>query len=172
MLLFLMIPGSGCTVGEITSVVIRDAAFPFDYTDETQFRSCLKATTTRDNLASITQAVESLDYLRIVLDKLREAYAAGSSIPEAQVQVLGPASRTATAEDISMWNITKVDTLAALMASADGNWEDPALPVAIISKYLRHPGNSLGTAELNSIGGDNLCFLDVSMLGNISESSV
>ncbi|KAG7276804.1 hypothetical protein CRUP_008754 [Coryphaenoides rupestris] len=58
------------------------------------------------------------------------------------------------------------------MDSADGNWEDPALPTAIISKYLRHPGNSLGTAELNSIGGDNLCFLDVSLLGNISESSI
>jgi len=58
---------------------------------------------------------------------LTQAYGAGASIPEAQVQVLGPASRTATADDVSVWNITEVDTLAALMSSADGNWEDPAL---------------------------------------------
>lgn len=67
-----MVPDSGCTEGEITPVVIRDAAFPFDYIDEAQFRSCLNATTARDNLASITQAVDSLEFLRIVLDKLRE----------------------------------------------------------------------------------------------------
>ncbi|KAJ3615290.1 hypothetical protein NHX12_018858, partial [Muraenolepis orangiensis] len=161
-----------CTVGEITQAIIVDTSFPFDYSSEAQFNSCLSVVTTRDNLASITQAVDDQGYLRIVLNKLREAYASESSIPEGQVQVLGPASRTATSEDISMWNITQVDTLSALMASANGDWE-PDLAAAIISKYLRSdPENSLGSLELNSIGGANLCALDVSQLKNISPESI
>ncbi|CAL8331825.1 unnamed protein product [Merluccius merluccius] len=160
-----------CTEGIITQVIIRDATFPFDYSDVAQFNSCLSATTVRDNLASITQAVDDREYLQIVLNKLREAYSASSSIPEEQVKSLGPASRTATIADISMWDITKIDTLSALMASADGEW-DSDLAAAIISKYLSVPGNSLGSAELNSIGGANLCALDVSVLSNISKSSL
>ncbi|XP_030208224.1 uncharacterized protein LOC115540788 [Gadus morhua] len=160
-----------CTSGAITQVTISDATFPFDYTTAAQFNSCLSATTTRDNLAAITQAVDDTEYLRIVLDKLQEAYASTSSIPEDQVKVLGPASRTATSEDISMWNITQIDTLSDLMNSANGEW-DPTLAEAIISKYLTRPGNSLGTAELNQIGGANLCALSVSVLRNISANSI
>ncbi|CAL8285764.1 unnamed protein product [Arctogadus glacialis] len=160
-----------CTSGAITQVTISDPSFPFDYTTAAQFNSCLSAATTRDNLAAITQAVDDTEYLRIVLDKLQEAYASTSSIPEDQVKVLGPASRTATSEDVSMWNITQIDTLSDLMNTANGEW-DPTLAEAIISKYLTHPGNSLGTAELNQIGGANLCALSISVLRNISANSI
>uniref|UniRef100_A0A8C5F9E7 Uncharacterized protein n=1 Tax=Gadus morhua TaxID=8049 RepID=A0A8C5F9E7_GADMO len=162
----LLIPDEECTSGAITQVTISDATFPFDYTTAAQFNSCLSATTTRDNLAAITQAVDDTEYLRIVLDKLQEVGHWAD-----QVKVLGPASRTATSEDISMWNITQIDTLSDLMNSANGEW-DPTLAEAIISKYLTRPGNSLGTAELNQIGGANLCALSVSVLRNISANSI
>lgn len=58
--------------------------------------------------------------------RLFQAYAANSSVPEDQVQLLGPASRVATAADINKWSITEVDTLSALMDSSDGEW-DPTL---------------------------------------------
>lgn len=43
---------------------------------------------------------------------------------------------------------------------------------AIIYKYLNVSGNSLGTRELNAIGGPNLCSLDVDVLRTISPASL
>lgn len=77
----------------------------------------------------------------------------------------------ASITDINTWNISEIDTLAALMDSSDGEWE-PSLAKAIISKYLSLEGNKLGTAELNSVGGPNLCFLDTHILSNISAQSI
>ncbi|XP_059180401.1 uncharacterized protein LOC131958981 [Centropristis striata] len=160
-----------CTVGEITQVVISDETFPFDYDDISQFNCCLSASTVRDNLDAITDKVDEEEYLVIVLSKLREAYAANSIIPEDQVQLLGPASRVATTDDINTWTVTTIDTLSALMDSSNGDW-DPSLAQAIISKYLSNDGNKLGSSELNAIGGSNLCSLDVNVLKNISEQSL
>ncbi|KAJ0051125.1 hypothetical protein NL108_014612, partial [Boleophthalmus pectinirostris] len=115
---------TGCTVGEITQVTISDETFPFDYTDVQQFNSCLSAPTVKDNLDALTTKVDDEDYLRVVLDKLNEAYASSSppDIPEDQVQLLGPASRLATAQDINLWTVTQLDTLSALMNPSDGQW--------------------------------------------------
>ncbi|XP_044043889.1 uncharacterized protein LOC122872151 [Siniperca chuatsi] len=160
-----------CTVGKITQVTISDETFPFDYNDITQFNCCLSATTVKDNLDSITGKVDQEEYLKIVLSKLREAYPANSTIPEGQVQLLGPASRVATIDDINMWSITKIDTLSALMDASNGQW-DPSLAKAIISKYLSKEGNKLGSAELNTIGGANLCSVDTNVLKSISQQSL
>ncbi|XP_051242501.1 uncharacterized protein mslnb isoform X30 [Dicentrarchus labrax] len=160
-----------CTVGMISQVTISDETFPFDYDDITQFNCCLSATTVKDNLDAITGKVDDEEYLTIVLSKLKEAYSASSTIPESQVQVLGPASRVATIDDINTWAITEIDTLSSLMDSSNGEW-DPSLAKAIISKYLSKEGNKLGSAELNVIGGTNLCSLDVNVLKNISQESL
>ncbi|XP_015820458.1 uncharacterized protein [Nothobranchius furzeri] len=160
---------TNCMVGSITQVTISDNTFPFDYSDINQFNSCLSAAVVKANLQAIASMADQEDYLKIVLSKLREAY--NSSIPEDQVQVLGPASRVATIDDIKMWTITQIDTLAALMDSSNGVW-DPTLAKAIITKYLSVGGNTLGSAELNVIGGPNLCSLDVSVLRNISQQSL
>uniref|UniRef100_A0A3Q1EDG4 Mesothelin-like protein n=1 Tax=Acanthochromis polyacanthus TaxID=80966 RepID=A0A3Q1EDG4_9TELE len=163
--------GSECTVGEITQVTISDETFPFDYDDINQFNCCLTAKTVQDNLKAITDKVDQEEYLEVVLSKLQEAYAANSTIPESQVQLLGPASRLATTEYINKWEITQIDTLAALMDSSDGAW-DPNLAKEIITKYLSTEGNTLGSAELNAIGGPNLCSLDSDVVKNISQQSL
>uniref|UniRef100_A0A3Q3PY66 Mesothelin a n=2 Tax=Monopterus albus TaxID=43700 RepID=A0A3Q3PY66_MONAL len=159
-----------CTVGIITAVTISDETFPYyDYSDINQFDSCLSAAIVKDNLDVITSKVDTVDYLRIVLNKLNEAYP--SSVPEDQVQLLGPASRVATTDDINKWNITQIDTLSALMDSSNGPW-DPSLAKAIITKYLSKAENKLGSAELNVIGGVNLCSLDIDVLKSISTQSI
>ncbi|TKS68567.1 Mesothelin-like protein [Collichthys lucidus] len=163
--------GNECTVGKITQVIISDEAFPFDYDDINQFNCCLSATIVKNNLASITDKVDQEEYLTIVLSKLREAYGANSTIPESQVQLLGPASRVATTDDINSWTITQIDTLSALMDSSNGQW-DPSLAKAIVTKYLSQEGNKLGSAELNAMGGTNLCSLDVDVLKSISQQSL
>lgn len=157
-----------CTEGTITQVTISDETFPFDYDDVNQFTSCLSAAVVRDNLESITEKVDQEDYLRVVLSKLREVY---STVPEDQVQSLGPTSRVATAADIDAWAVTQIDTLASLMDPANGPW-DPSLAKAVVSRYLSHAGNQLGGDELNSVGGANLCALDANVLRNISQQSI
>ncbi|RVE75912.1 hypothetical protein OJAV_G00003510 [Oryzias javanicus] len=157
-----------CTVGIITQVTISDSTFPLDY-DVVQFNNCLSNVTVKDNFDAITEKVDEVDYLKIVLQKLGEAY--NFIIPEDQVQVLGFASRVATVDDISSWTITQADTLAALMDSSNGDW-DPSLAKEIISKYLAVEGNSLGRAELNAIKGPNLCTLDLNVIQKITAQTL
>ncbi|KTG31562.1 hypothetical protein cypCar_00041258 [Cyprinus carpio] len=108
-----------CTKGSITSLTIRDDAFPFGY-DEVQFGLCLSSTVVKDNLASLCEKIEDSAFQRIILDKLKEIQPNGLS--EDQVQVLKSVSRNASVDEISKWNITKLDTLAALMNPNDGEW--------------------------------------------------
>uniref|UniRef100_A0A3P9M1M5 Mesothelin a n=1 Tax=Oryzias latipes TaxID=8090 RepID=A0A3P9M1M5_ORYLA len=149
-----------CTVGIITQVTISDPTFPFDY-NINQFNNCLSVSTVKDNLDAITEKVDEVEYLRIVLQKLQEV--SKKSLKQT-LKLLSAASRVATVQDVRLWTISKIDTLAALMDSSNGGW-DPSLvskqsTCVIISKYLAVGGNKLGSAELNVIGGPNLCSLD------------
>lgn len=100
-----------------------------------------------------------------------QAYSSHSTIPESQIKLLGAASRVASTTDINMWSISEKDTLTSLMDSSDGEWE-PSLAEAVILKYLSVEGNKLGSAELNSLQGPNLCSLDTTILSNISTQSI
>lgn len=77
-----------------------------------------------------------------------------SGLSESQVKVLGPVSRVATTDEISKWNITKSDTLAALMNSNDGDWNSSQVQIFIvlIIKSVNH----------SSLGGANETFLYLS----------
>lgn len=72
-----------------------------------------------------------------------------SGLSESQVKVLGPVSRVATTDEISKWNITKSDTLAALMNSNDGDWNSSQVQIFIILtiKSVNHMDSSLGSAN-------------------------
>ncbi|XP_051994237.1 uncharacterized protein mslnb isoform X31 [Xyrauchen texanus] len=157
-----------CTVGEITQVQVYSDIFPFNY-DETQFNVCLSVQTLKFNLEGITDKVYDRDFQRIILNKLNQAYPDG--IPDGVLQVLGSSSRAAMPDDVKKWSVTKIDTLSSLMNSRNGVW-DPQMVQLIVSKYLSVNGNSLGTYELNSIRGSNLCALNISVLNNITAASV
>uniref|UniRef100_A0A3B4ZGZ8 Si:ch211-188p14.4 n=1 Tax=Stegastes partitus TaxID=144197 RepID=A0A3B4ZGZ8_9TELE len=159
--------GKCCTVGNITQVTVSDASFPFRY-DQTQFDLCLDITVLKDNLNSICEKVADEDFHKIILQKLHQAFPSGVS--DQDVQVLGSVSRMASLDDISKWNISRIDTLAALMKAEDGSWE-AAKSKEIITKYLSTSGKSLGSIELNVIGS-NLCSLNTSTLKTISPDSI
>ncbi|KAM4541879.1 uncharacterized protein PAE49_018737 [Odontesthes bonariensis] len=159
--------GTGCTVGNITQVTVNDDAFPFGY-DQTQFDLCLDVPVLQDNLNSICEKVDDDDLQKVILKKLNQAFPSGVS--DQEVQLLGSVSRAASLDDISKWNITQLDTLAALMEADDGTWES-AQSKEIITKYLNTSGNSLGSTELNAIDS-NLCSLDTSTLRTISSDSI
>uniref|UniRef100_A0A3B4UJM2 Mesothelin a n=1 Tax=Seriola dumerili TaxID=41447 RepID=A0A3B4UJM2_SERDU len=159
--------GAGCTVGNITQVTVSVTSFPFGY-DQTQFDLCLDVPVLKNNLNSICEKVDDDEFQKIILKKLNQAFPSGVS--DNVVQVLGSVSRVASLEDISKWNITTADTLAALMKADDGSWE-AAKSKAIISKYLNTSGNTLGSTELNSIDS-NLCSLNTSTLKTVSPDSI
>ncbi|KAL2086518.1 hypothetical protein ACEWY4_017577 [Coilia grayii] len=156
-----------CTVGTITQVQIHDDTFPIDY-DTTQFDACLSIATLKDNLAAITDRADEVSYHKIILKKLNQAYPEG--ISDDVVQMLGPASRGASIDDISKWNVTKIDTLSILMKSSDGEWSTNQTK-AIMAKYLA-AGNSMDSSALNAVGGLGLCALDSSVLEGISSNSL
>ncbi|XP_057202669.1 uncharacterized protein mslna [Triplophysa rosa] len=159
--------GDTCTKGNITSIEISGDDFPFGY-DATQFRACLSADVVRDNLASLCEKIDDDTFQRVILDKLNEISPSGLS--ESQVKVLGPVSRVATTDEINKWNITKSDTLAALMNSNEGSWNSSQTK-EIITKYLS-ANNSLAATELNIVKGPNLCSLNTSTLKTISSESI
>uniref|UniRef100_A0A8C6TZP1 Si:ch211-188p14.4 n=1 Tax=Neogobius melanostomus TaxID=47308 RepID=A0A8C6TZP1_9GOBI len=159
--------GAGCTVGNVTSITVRDPSFPFGY-DLTQFDLCLDVPVLKENLNFICEKVDDDSFQEVILRKLNEAYPSGVS--EENVQVLNSVSRSATLSDISKWSITKIDTLSALMKPEDGSWE-AAKSNAVITKYLDTPGNSLGTSELNAIDA-NICSLDVTVIKNITPENL
>ncbi|XP_063055736.1 uncharacterized protein LOC134449623 isoform X2 [Engraulis encrasicolus] len=156
-----------CTVGAITQVQINDDTFTMDY-DTTQFDACLSLDVLKGNLAEISDSADEESYHEIILRKLNEAYPEGLS--DDTVQMLGPTSRAASVDDISKWNITKIDTLSLLMKSSDGEWSANQT-VAIMSKYLA-AGNSMDSSALNAVGGSGLCSLDASVLEGITSDNL
>ncbi|XP_062308381.1 serine-rich adhesin for platelets-like [Osmerus eperlanus] len=159
--------GAGCTTGNITQTTIADPSFPFGY-DVTQFDLCLDVGVLTENVAAVTEKVDDNGFQKVILAKLNQGNPSG--IADEQVQLLGSVSRIATLDDITKWNVTKTDTLSALMKTADGTWE-ATKSRAIITKYLGTPGNSLGSFELNAIDS-NLCALDINVLSAITADSL
>ncbi|KAL1281634.1 hypothetical protein QQF64_000437 [Cirrhinus molitorella] len=157
-----------CTSGQILQPQVYSDMFPFAY-DVTQFNACLIVETVKDNLEAVTDRVYDRSYQRIVLDKLNQAYPGGVS--DEVLQVLGSASRAATPDDVRKWNVTKIDTLSSLMNKRYGDW-DAEMVQLMVSKYLSVNGNTLGTNELNALGGTNLCALNTSVLSNIAPASM
>ncbi|XP_050950981.1 uncharacterized protein mslnb isoform X2 [Labeo rohita] len=159
---------TACTVGQILQAQVYSDMFPFAY-DVTQFNACLSVEALKDNLEAVTDRVYDRSYQRIVLDKLNQAYPGGVS--DEVLQVLGSASRAATRDDVRKWNVTKIDTLSSLMNQRYGDW-DAEMVQLLVSKYLSVNGNTLGTNELNTLGGTNLCVLNTSVLSNITPASM
>ncbi|KAK1784379.1 hypothetical protein P4O66_016981, partial [Electrophorus voltai] len=158
---------TGCTAGYITDTTIADQSFILNYTS-TQFDLCLNVTVLINNLAAITQIVVDPSMEMVILNKLNQAYPSG--LGDSVVQLLGFTSRVANVSEINSWNITSLDTLASLMNSVNGAWTSDQSN-AVIMRYLSVAGNTLGTAELNAISS-NLCSLNISVRGNITEDSL
>ncbi|XP_052402480.1 uncharacterized protein LOC127949391 isoform X2 [Carassius gibelio] len=159
---------TSCTAGQILQAQVYSDMFPFAY-DVTQFNACLSVQTLKDNLEAVTDRVYDRSYQRIILDKLNQVYPGGLS--DEVLQVLGSASRAATPDDVRKWNVTKIDTLSSLMNQRNGDW-DTEMVQLLVSKYLSVNGNTLGSNELNALGGTNLCALNTSVLSNITAASV
>uniref|UniRef100_A0AAY4B601 Mesothelin-like protein n=1 Tax=Denticeps clupeoides TaxID=299321 RepID=A0AAY4B601_9TELE len=154
-----------CTLGNITHATISYEYFPFGYNAQ-QFDLCLDVGVVTANLAALTEKIYTEDLQAIILAKLNEAYPSG--LQDAQLQLLGATSRVATTDDISQWNISKIDTLSAFLKFPSCiSFQSKA----IIMRYLNAPGTTLGSTEINAIG-PNICSLDTTVLNTITSDSL
>ncbi|XP_056622064.1 uncharacterized protein LOC130435436 [Triplophysa dalaica] len=162
-----MIRSADCSLGNVTEAIIADASFPFGYT-AAQFDACLDFTILKSNLAAVTDKVDDSDFQRIILNKLKQVYPEG--LDDSVLTVLAAVSRQATVDEIRSWNITKIDTLTALMDRRYGEW-DREKSKEVILRYLSVDSHTLGTNELNAVLS-NICTLDVSTLQSITADSL
>ncbi|XP_032896964.1 uncharacterized protein LOC116985943 isoform X2 [Amblyraja radiata] len=151
---------TGCTVAELNAGAI-DELIPVNY-DAAQLEACLNNTVFIDIVEVLGTLDFDTDHLEVLKNKLSEIYPGG--IPENQIQLLGNISTVFNVTEISSWNITQVETLAALMAQELEN----TMVEAIITKYLQS-GGTLNAISLKAIGGPNLCILNESQLMTITE---
>ncbi|XP_078096257.1 mesothelin-like protein [Mustelus asterias] len=145
---------------EMTSNLLLAAFYPADQLD-----ACLNNSVLKTNLIELGHIAFSKDQLLILKRKLGEIYTNG--LGEEQIQQLGFIITVYGPEEISMWNITTVETLALVIKNS------PNLNTTntIIENYLRGSG-SLNAAALDVIGGTALCSLSEEQLRTISPSEL
>ncbi|GCB74349.1 hypothetical protein scyTo_0003439 [Scyliorhinus torazame] len=149
---------AGCTVGQITSEVINEL-IPVNY-DAAQLEACLDNATLKDNMELLGTLDFDSDQLQVLKNKLNQIYPNG--LPENQIELLGDISTVFNATEVSSWNITQIETLAALVMQQLEN----ATVKSIITRYLQL-GGTLDAVSVKAIGGPNLCTLDESQLMTI-----
>ncbi|XP_078274553.1 uncharacterized protein LOC144604214 [Rhinoraja longicauda] len=150
----------GCTIGELNVGGINELT-PVNY-DAAQLEACLCNAVLTDNIELLGTLDFDTDQLEVLKVKLNMIYPNG--LPENQIQLLGNISTVFNVTEISSWNITQVETLAALMAQELEN----TTVETIITKYLQS-GGTLNAVSLKAIGGPNLCTLSESQLMTITE---
>ncbi|XP_072337042.1 mesothelin-like protein [Scyliorhinus torazame] len=155
---------TACTNNFITNDRTNDpllaAFYPADQLD-----ACLNNSVLAANLTELGHIAFSKNQLLILKRKLGEIYTSG--LPEDQIQQLGFIITVYGPEEISTWNITRLDTLAlALSNSANVNTTK-----VIIENYLRGSG-SLNAGVLDVIGGPALCSLSEETLRTILPSEL
>ncbi|XP_059834804.1 uncharacterized protein LOC132398984 [Hypanus sabinus] len=150
---------SVCTEGVIAPEDIDDF-IPAVY-DAAQLDICLSDHVLRDGVLQIGSLAFDPTQLKVLKKKLLQIYPNG--LPESQIQLLGNISTVFNATEVHSWNITRVETISALLAHKLEN----TMVKAIIGRYLQLDG-SLNVVSLKAIGGNNLCTLDEEQLMKIS----
>ncbi|XP_078274497.1 mesothelin-like [Rhinoraja longicauda] len=148
-----------CTEGVIGPEDISDLT-PAIY-NAAQLDICLSDAVLKDNVLQLGSLAFDQTQLKVLKNRLLQIYRNG--LPESQVQLLGNISIVFNATEVSSWNITRVETLGALMKQPLEN----TMVRSIITRFLQLDGN-LNAVSLKGIGGANLCFLDQEKLKTIS----
>ncbi|XP_078413774.1 mesothelin-like protein [Cetorhinus maximus] len=140
---------TACTLAFITPDRTTDFLLPSTY-PATNLDACLNNSVLAANLTELGNLAFNTDQLFVLKRKLGEIYPGG--LPQEEIEKLGMIVTVYTIEDISQWNITDPDVLAAAMENS-GSAE---MINALQSHYLKGLG-VLNAAVLNTIGGTMLC---------------
>uniref|UniRef100_UPI00398ECFAB uncharacterized protein n=1 Tax=Pristiophorus japonicus TaxID=55135 RepID=UPI00398ECFAB len=155
---------TGCTIGQITAAKTIDVMLPAQY-GTTDLDACLNNSVLKDNLFQLGNRAFSEEQLKVLKKKLNQIYPNG--LPEEKIQLLGYIAVVYNSPDISTWNITKLETISAVLP----NSQSDNTSKAIIARYMNTSG-VLNAAVLNIIGGRVLCVLHENQLQTISPTSI
>ncbi|XP_067859794.1 uncharacterized protein [Heptranchias perlo] len=155
---------TGCTIGQITPAKTIDVMLPAQY-GAAGLDACLNNSVLKDHLFQLGNLAFSEEQLKVLKKKLNQIYPDG--LPEEKIQLLGYIALVYNSTDISIWNITKLDTISAVLPNSQSDHTSKA----IISRYMNVSG-VLNAAALNVIGGRVLCVLDESQLQIISPTII
>ncbi|KAM7038888.1 mesothelin [Acridotheres tristis] len=157
---------TGCPADlKITEAVLDDDLMPTRYIPAELLRVCLQNASLESHFSQIFTYPFSNPQLAVLKEYLDERYPHG--YPENLLSNLGGLLSFITPEEISTWEMSSADTLAAFLKNKPS--DDQAS--AAINRYLEL-GNALNATALDAIGTRYLCLLNATELGAIEPSSL
>ncbi|RMC17557.1 hypothetical protein DUI87_05220 [Hirundo rustica rustica] len=129
---------------------------------------CLSSDLLVKNLEAVLEQPITTETSRVLKKKVDEFFPSG--IPEEQLRRLGQLSRLYTEQEISQWQVTTSDTLAALLSPSGGPWDDAQVQ-QLLSRYLAL-GGSLTGPLLREIRGKRLCELREEQIQQIPAGAI
>ncbi|KAM7007567.1 mesothelin [Passerculus sandwichensis] len=165
---------AGCPAElEITKTMLDDEVMPTYYIPEELLRACLQNISQENYLYLENGLSNILDYpfsnpqLAVLKEYLDERYPNG--YPEKVLSAMGPLLPLLSPEEISTWNMSSADTLAAFLKTQPQ--PSDSLASAAIKRYLEL-GNALNATALDAIGTKYVCLLNATDLKAINPSSL
>ncbi|XP_064581853.1 mesothelin-like isoform X2 [Zonotrichia leucophrys gambelii] len=164
---------AGCPANlEITKEKLDDPLMPTEYVPEELLRACLHNMSQENylylenDLSNIlSNYAFSTPQLAVMKEYLDERYPNG--YPEKVLSAMGPLLHLLSPEEISTWNMSSADSLAAFLKTQPSD----SLASAAIKRYLEL-GNALNATALDAIGTKYVCLLNATDLKAINPSSL
>ncbi|XP_041318000.1 mesothelin [Pyrgilauda ruficollis] len=164
----------GCPPGrEITEEVLSNDLMPDFYTSPEILRACLQNISQENRLFLENHLSQVLTYpfsipqLAVLKEYLHESYPRG--YPQHVLAEMGPFLPLLSPEEISTWQLSSADTLAAFLTTEPQ--PSGSLASAAIKRYVEL-GNALNATALDAIGTKYVCLLNATELKAIDPSSL
>ncbi|XP_043945667.1 mucin-4-like [Protopterus annectens] len=159
-----------CPKGEITTDAIQEYGdlLVSLYPSASEIAKCLTNDVLKDNL----EMLGSMPFQNSQLDAIRENMdkVFNHAVPEQYLPSIGNIARMYSVKNISNWNITKVETLGALLEHT--SWDDDLPKVnAMFNNYLASSGASLDGLTLALIA-PYFCSLNTTQINQLTASAV
>ncbi|XP_075140864.1 mesothelin-like [Leptodactylus fuscus] len=133
-----------------------------------QLDACINNITVKDNLEILGSLDFNTDQLNILKNKLNLALT--PAVPEEYLFQIGNIARMYSTKEISQWNVTSVDTLAAVLEDASWQTNDSKIN-ALVTQYLKSPSATLDGTALTVLA-PYICGLDETLISIISENDL
>ncbi|XP_041432461.1 uncharacterized protein LOC121398041 isoform X1 [Xenopus laevis] len=152
-----------CTTPLTTDIISKQRDLVVISYSAAELESCLGNDVLNENLETLGELEFAEDQLIILKGKLDTLY--GGGIPEQYFLQLGNIAMAYSTNEIAKWNITRVDTLAALLQKA--SWQSNDVKIkAMVDRYLQTPSATLDGTTL-TILSPYLCALNESQVENL-----
>ncbi|XP_040214373.1 uncharacterized protein LOC120944382 [Rana temporaria] len=150
----------------ITTATINDQTdFMAATYSAAQLQACITNKTLKDSLTVLGGLAFDDEQLQALKNRMDMIFPTG--VPEPYLIQLGNIARVYSEKEMSLWNITSVDTLAALIQGTSWNSSDSRINV-LVQRYLQLNPNSTVDAILLTVLAPYICSLNENLIKNIN----